>query len=316
MSAPVISLVCLFGLYCAADNALYPDCTVTEVLRVHAADSFTCKVAGRSVLAKVRLRVQVRGVTSPADDVTGQGKNFTAAKLAGAKRIRLKNIEMRNYFRILADVDIDGADLAAELVTNGLANAPAKPALAVGRLPIVKSTSFARRARIIQPTPHRLRAKAQSPEPPGRVVTMSGLLRRTVDLSALQPSTTFADALDILRNSVEPSLPIVALWPDLGENAFVDRTTPIGLDMVAPLPVGTALKLVLRSLSSLDELAYVIDGGVITVMTRTSAMARMQTRVYDLAELGQPPLGSASGLGPFSGAGQNAGSTMSYSSNR
>jgi hypothetical protein len=312
MTAPVISLVCMFGLYCAQDTALYPDCTVTEVLRVHAADSFICRVAGRSILAKVRLRVQVRGVTSPADDTAGRGKEFTAAKLVGAKRIRLKNIEMRNYFRILADVDIDGAGLAAELVTNGIANAPDQPALDAQQQPKVKNTPFTRPACITGPRPQRWRVKGQCPMPPRRAVTISGLLKRTVDLSALQPSTTFADALDILRNSVEPPLPIVVLWPDIQENAFVDRTTPIGLDLVAPMPVGTALKLVLRSLGGLGELAYVIDGGIITIMTKTSAMAKTQTRVYDLAELGQHRWGSAQ----FSGAGQNTGSTMPNSSSR
>ncbi|MHC4677235.1 MAG: DUF6807 domain-containing protein [Planctomycetota bacterium] len=97
---------------------------------------------------------------------------------------------------------------------------------------------------------------------------------------------SFAEAIDRIRNCVEPPLKIAVLWRDLYENADIDRTTPINMDEISGVSVGTALKLLLASVSGrYDLLGYIIDGGVITIATVESLPKNLKARVYDISDL-------------------------------
>jgi prepilin-type processing-associated H-X9-DG protein len=109
------------------------------------------------------------------------------------------------------------------------------------------------------------------------------VLDRTVDLSHWRPEMSFAEALDSIRNSVEPPVTIVVLWGDLAEKADIDRTTPIYIDGVSAIRLGAALRLLLRAVSAgATELGYVVKDGVIIIATKKSLPKIMETRVYDL----------------------------------
>jgi hypothetical protein len=96
----------------------------------------------------------------------------------------------------------------------------------------------------------------------------------------------FAEAIDQIRNCVEPPLQIAVLWRDLYDNADIDRTTPINMDEISGVSIGTALKLLLASVSGrYDQLGYVIDDGVIIIATVESLPNRLKARVYDIADL-------------------------------
>lgn len=96
----------------------------------------------------------------------------------------------------------------------------------------------------------------------------------------------FADAIDQIRNCVDPPLKIAVLWRDLYENADIDRTTPINVDDISGVSVGAALKLLLAGVSGrYDQLGYVIDDGVIIIATIDSLPNRLKPRVYDIADL-------------------------------
>ena len=82
-------------------------------------------------------------------------------------------------------------------------------------------------------------------------------LDEIVDLSALKPGMPFGEAIEEIRYSVEPPLNIVVLWGDLYDNADVDKTTPINIDAIPAVPLGTALKLLLKSLST--DIDYVVE---------------------------------------------------------
>jgi len=75
-------------------------------------------------------------------------------------------------------------------------------------------------------------------------------LDKTVDLSSLNPQMPLADAVDILKKSVEPPLNIVVLWTDLMDNLSVEPTTPIHIDGMANVKLGTALDLLVRGMPS------------------------------------------------------------------
>lgn len=122
--------------------------------------------------------------------------------------------------------------------------------------------------------------------------------KQTVDLSALTFDMPFSEAIDILRNSTDPPLKIVVLWRALRENADVERDTPICIDGVSGVPLHTGLKILLRAVSSsLAELDYVVDKGIIIVGTKDSLPAKMVVRIYDISYLAARPAAYAFNFG-------------------
>lgn len=116
-------------------------------------------------------------------------------------------------------------------------------------------------------------------------------LDQIVELSGWKPQMSFGDALEELKNSVEPPLRIVVLWKDLAENADIEQSTQINIGPLPPVRLSMALELLLKSVSGGKvELGYIVEDGVITIATVDSLPNRLETRVYDIALLVGPPL--------------------------
>lgn len=124
-------------------------------------------------------------------------------------------------------------------------------------------------------------------------VLVNQQLDEKVNLSMLREDTTLAEAIDILRNAVDPPLSIVVLWSDLSQNAFVERDTPINMsgEGLTSIALRTGLDRVLQAVSSvaLAELDWVLEEGVITIATRDSLPTRYVNEVYDISDLVNPP---------------------------
>jgi hypothetical protein len=107
-----------------------------------------------------------------------------------------------------------------------------------------------------------------------------------VDLSALQPERPFAEAIDLIRRSVEPPLQITVLWRELLDNAQIEPSTPINMDGLTNVKLGTGLRNLLDAMSNpqLDiQLDYVVAGGAITIGTDLSLpQGRMETQVHEV----------------------------------
>jgi hypothetical protein len=100
------------------------------------------------------------------------------------------------------------------------------------------------------------------------------------------PNMTFAEAIELIKHCVDPPLQIAVLWKDLLDNADIDRTTPINMDAISGISPGTALKILLASVSgSYNELGYVVEDGIIMIGTVESLPEKWVTRVYDIADL-------------------------------
>jgi Flp pilus assembly secretin CpaC/tetratricopeptide (TPR) repeat protein len=115
-------------------------------------------------------------------------------------------------------------------------------------------------------------------------------LEQVVDLSDLTPSTSFADVLDVLKNSVSPPLQIQPNWRDLLETAEIEPTTPANMDPLTGIKLRKALDVLLAGLSSeFATIGYVVDEGVIVIATEDNLPTKLVTRVYDITDLvGEP----------------------------
>jgi len=96
-------------------------------------------------------------------------------------------------------------------------------------------------------------------------------LDKIVDLSVLSPGTPMGEAIEVLKNAVQPPLQIVALWKDLEEWAGALPSTPIQIDGMSFVRLGTALDLLLKGisdpLSDSSPVGYRIKDNVIVIGT-------------------------------------------------
>lgn len=102
---------------------------VHGLVSVYDGDTFTCDIDGLHPLIGERVSIRVRGIDTPEmrDDRPEvlkkaiQARDHVRKRLVTAEKIELKRVERDKYFRILADVWIDGVLLSRELVAKGLA---------------------------------------------------------------------------------------------------------------------------------------------------------------------------------------------------
>ena len=114
-------------------------------------------------------------------------------------------------------------------------------------------------------------------------------LDQIVDLSGLMPQMSFSDGIEELKNSVEPPLKIIVMWRDLEENAAIYRTTPINMDGISGVKLGTALRLLFKSVGNFAELGYAVKNRAIIIATKASLPKTFETLIYDVTNLtGRP----------------------------
>jgi len=107
----------------------YGTVIVSKVISVYDGDTFRVDINSLSPIAGKNIPIRVNGVDTP--EIRGKcpyekklaykAKDFVMNKLLKAKKIELKNIQRGKYFRIVADVFVDGVSLEQELLDNGLA---------------------------------------------------------------------------------------------------------------------------------------------------------------------------------------------------
>ncbi len=103
----------------------FGDVLVSEVTSIYDADTFRVNIRGWPDLIGKNISIRVLGVDAP--EIRGKciaekkaarrAKQFTVEMLRTAKTIELKNIKRGKYFRILAEVYIDGKNLAESLIS-------------------------------------------------------------------------------------------------------------------------------------------------------------------------------------------------------
>jgi hypothetical protein len=80
-----------------------------------------------------------------------------------------------------------------------------------------------------------------------------------------------AEAVELLKKSVDPPLNIVVLWNDLMDASSVEPTTPINIDRMPSVKLGTALDLLVRGMRSVDaKPMWRIKGDAIVIATATA----------------------------------------------
>jgi len=122
----VVTLWLLSLQVVAADY--YGDLVVEKYISAYDGDTFRVDVAEIHPLIGRNMPIRLRGVDTP--EIRGKcdqekalaikARDFVRELLANAETIVLKNIDRGKYFRIVADVSVDGVDLGSTLLENSL----------------------------------------------------------------------------------------------------------------------------------------------------------------------------------------------------
>jgi micrococcal nuclease len=114
-----------------AEEPTYGNIIVDKVGTVYDGDTFSVTINQWPEIIGKNISVRLKNVDTP--EMKGacyqeilkarEAKKFTVQRLRSAKKVELKNMSRDKYFRIDADVFIDGKDLAQELINNQLATA-------------------------------------------------------------------------------------------------------------------------------------------------------------------------------------------------
>ena len=107
----------------------YGTVTVSKVISVYDGDTFRVNIDSLPPIVGKNIPIRVNGVDTPEirgkcqyeKDLALEARDFVRGKLANAKEIKLTNLQRGKYFRVVANVVVDGVSLELELLDNGLA---------------------------------------------------------------------------------------------------------------------------------------------------------------------------------------------------
>ncbi len=110
-------------------NKTYGTVTVSEITSIYDGDTFRCNIEGYPPIIGERIGIRVKGIDTPemrdkrprVKAMARQAKQFAVAMLRNGRHIELRNIKRGKYFRIVADVYIDGKSLGKALLNARLA---------------------------------------------------------------------------------------------------------------------------------------------------------------------------------------------------
>ena len=125
-----LSLFCA-PLLAAAPPKDYGSVRVDEVSSIYDGDTIRVTIRAWPAVAGERIPVRLYGIDTPemrdkrprVYQLARSAKQFSVAQLRGAKRIELRKIRRDKYFRLLAEVWVDGRNLSDLLLKAGLAKA-------------------------------------------------------------------------------------------------------------------------------------------------------------------------------------------------
>ena len=124
-----VMLLILVSFSINAAEKEYGNVMVKEITSIYDADTFRVNIEGWPDIVGKHVSIRVLGVDAPelrgkceSEKIAARkAKQHTVGLLRSGKVIELRNMKRGKYFRILANVFIDGNSLAESLINNDLA---------------------------------------------------------------------------------------------------------------------------------------------------------------------------------------------------
>ena len=125
----LLLFICFLGVFSAQAATEYGTAIVSKVISVYDGDTFRVDIDSLPPIVGKNIPIRLNGVDTPEirgkckyeKDLALKARDFVRNKLANAKEIKLTKLQRGKYFRVVADVLIDGVSLEQELLDNRLA---------------------------------------------------------------------------------------------------------------------------------------------------------------------------------------------------
>lgn len=123
----IIFLLFLISLLQAKDT--YGAIKVSEILSVYDGDTFKVNISDYPPIVGENISIRINGIDTPEIKTKCKKEKLLAQKakklnilmLQNAREIQLLNIKRGKYFRIIADVFVDGVSVGETLIKHNLA---------------------------------------------------------------------------------------------------------------------------------------------------------------------------------------------------
>ena len=117
------------GVFSVQAAPEYGTVLVSRVISVYDGDTFRVDIDSLPPIVGKNIPIRLNGVDTPEirgkcqyeKDLALKARDFVRNKLANAKEIKLTKLQRGKYFRVVADVYVDGVSLEQELLENKLA---------------------------------------------------------------------------------------------------------------------------------------------------------------------------------------------------
>jgi len=124
-----ILVCCLILLPLPALSSSYGGIIIDEVTSIYDADTFRANIRDWPAIIGQHVPIRVRGMDAPEirgrcpaeKEAAKRARDETVNLLRNANNIELRKLERGKYFRILAEVYVDGQNLAEMLISKQLA---------------------------------------------------------------------------------------------------------------------------------------------------------------------------------------------------
>jgi len=121
--------ICFLGVFSVQAAPEYGTAIVSKVISVYDGDTFRVNIDSLPPIVGKNIRIRLNGLDTPEiqgkcqyeKDLALKARDFVRNKLANAKEIKLTKLQRGKYFRVVADVYLDGVSLEQELLENKLA---------------------------------------------------------------------------------------------------------------------------------------------------------------------------------------------------
>lgn len=126
----ILIILILFNSIIAASNAEdYSDVSVSRIIKVIDGDTFRVDINELPDIIGKNIRIRILGINAPEingkctfeKELAIKARDFVQILLDNADLVILKNLNRGNFFRLLAEVIVDGKNLGELLVANDLA---------------------------------------------------------------------------------------------------------------------------------------------------------------------------------------------------
>ena len=129
MKKLLLLFIYFLGVFSVQAAPEYGTAIVSKVISVYDGDTFRVDIDSLPPIVGKNIPIRLNGIDTPEirgkceyeKDLALKARDFVRNKLANAKEIKLTKLQRGKYFRVVADVMIDGVSLEQELLENKLA---------------------------------------------------------------------------------------------------------------------------------------------------------------------------------------------------